>query len=139
MMSESEETESEGQSTKTYVRPEIEALLWRATRLRCPKCGEGKLFRSYFKMHSRCANCHFRIDRDGGYYLGSMYINYGLTAVIMTVTVMSLFLFAKVSPEEIIWPLAAFCLLFPVVIFRHARAFWLALDCQFDRSVLEED
>ena len=36
-------------------------------RCRCPKCGEGKLFRAYLKLADRCPNCgvelfHHRAD-----------------------------------------------------------------------------
>jgi uncharacterized protein (DUF983 family) len=36
-------------------------------RCRCPKCGEGKLFRAYLKVADRCSNCgeelfHHRAD-----------------------------------------------------------------------------
>ena len=32
--------------------------LWRGMKLRCPRCGEGKLFRSYLKPVENCANCN---------------------------------------------------------------------------------
>lgn len=41
--------------------------IWRGMRLRCPRCGEGKLFRAYLKPVESCANCgqrwgHMRAD-----------------------------------------------------------------------------
>lgn len=31
--------------------------LWRGIKLRCPKCAQGKLFRSYLKPVEHCSNC----------------------------------------------------------------------------------
>lgn len=32
-------------------------VIWRGFRLRCPKCGEGALFRAYLKPVDACASC----------------------------------------------------------------------------------
>ncbi|WP_437223906.1 DUF983 domain-containing protein [Planctomicrobium sp. SH661] len=125
--------------TRQWPRPQFETLMARAFRLRCPRCGEGKLFRGWFQMNDRCPVCNFQIERPAGYYLGSMYVNYGTTAWITTIAFMVGRLGFKIPGQILIWPLAAFCLIFPALFFRHARAFWLALDCQFDSNVLNED
>jgi len=31
--------------------------IWRGMKLRCPRCGEGKLFRSYLKPVEHCSSC----------------------------------------------------------------------------------
>jgi len=41
--------------------------LWRGMKLRCPRCGVGKLFKSYLKPVETCSNCekqwsHVRAD-----------------------------------------------------------------------------
>jgi uncharacterized protein (DUF983 family) len=41
--------------------------LWRGMKLRCPRCGDGKLFRSFLKPVERCSVCeqawdHVRAD-----------------------------------------------------------------------------
>lgn len=127
------------ESTPPPARPQIETLIGRALRLRCPKCGVGQLYRNWTRMHERCSHCNLRIQRDGGYYLGATYINYGLTALSMTSMFLFLRLGLNISTQTIIWPLFSFCVVFPILIFRHARALWLALDCQFDRAVMDDD
>lgn len=32
--------------------------LYKGLRLRCPKCGEGKLFRRYIVQNAHCSHCH---------------------------------------------------------------------------------
>src|SRR3989442_15048273 len=54
----------------------------RALRLRCPRCGETPLFRGWFAMAPECRFCGLRYERDQGYFVGAIYINYGDTTVI---------------------------------------------------------
>ena len=113
-------------------KPPFGTLIGRALRLRCPRCGEGKMFRNLFRMNERCAECHLKYERAPGYFLGSIYINYGLTA--MTVTAGYLFLdFVTDVPDSWLMPiLGTYCILFPLMFYRYARALWLAMDSFFD-------
>lgn len=101
-------------------------------RLRCPRCGGGKLFKGWFRMHERCPNCKLKYERDPGYFLGSAYINYGLTAVIITAVYIPLRFVANIEGRDMLVPLGLFCFIFPLFFFRYARAWWLAMDCHFD-------
>src|SRR5688500_10126255 len=58
----------------------------RSLRLRCPRCGMGRLYRGWFAMNDQCAECGCDFRREPGFYLGSIYFNYGLTALVVTVT-----------------------------------------------------
>lgn len=107
-------------------------IFFRSVRLRCPACGKSKLFRGWFAMHPACEHCGLTYQREPGYFLGSIYFNYGLTTLIVVITFFSLFLGADVSPETMVWPLAAFCFLFPLWFFRYARSLWLGFDHYFD-------
>ena len=64
--------------------------------------------------------------------LGSTYINYGFIAVTLTVAYVGLHFGAEIGNEFLMPPMIAYCLLMPVLLFRHSRAWWLALDCFFD-------
>lgn len=98
----------------------------RGLRLRCPRCGEGRLFTRFFTMADACSSCGLDFKREQGYYIGAMYINYGVTAAVLLGV--SLPLIGKVPLPNILWPLAAFCLLFPIWFFRYSRSLWLAID-----------
>src|SRR5260370_5966304 len=43
------------------------------------------IFRGFPKMHERCPVCDLKFDREPGYFLGAMYISYGLGIVIVAV------------------------------------------------------
>jgi len=119
--------------------PSLGTSLARALRLRCPLCGEGKLFRRWFSMYKNCNHCHLKYERAPGYFLGSTYINYAVTAVSITILYVSLHFGADFSNRQLTPWLGAYCILFPLVFFRFARAFWLAMDSFFDSTDLDFD
>jgi uncharacterized protein (DUF983 family) len=107
----------------------------RSCRLACPACGIGRLFRGWFAMHERCSHCGLKFVREPGFFLGSIYFNYGLTTLLVMITYLTLFFTADVAPEVLLWSLTAFCLLFPLWFFRYARSLWLGMDQYFDPRV----
>ena len=104
------------------------SILGRTLRLRCPHCGEGRLFTGWFRMPRECEACGFKFEREPGYFLGSIYFNYGVTALIVTVASLSMMLFTHVSERTLLLTLGSFCVLFPAWFFRYARALWMAWD-----------
>jgi uncharacterized protein (DUF983 family) len=110
----------------------LATLLWRALRLRCPVCGQGKLFRGWFRMYAQCEQCGFGFERGPGYWLGSIYVNYGLTAVLVTAAYFALFFTDAIPQQWVLWLLTAFCFLFPLWFFRYARSIWVGFDMYFD-------
>lgn len=83
-------------------------------------------------MWPDCPGCGLHYERAPGYFLGSTYINYGLTALVITVAYIALRFGAGFSSRAVVWPLMAFVLVFPLFFFRYARALWLAFDLWFD-------
>lgn len=50
---------------------------------RCPHCGEGHVYdnKKWYQlpaMKESCESCGYRFDREPGYFIGAMYISYGL-------------------------------------------------------------
>ena len=64
--------------------------------------------------------------------LGSIYFNYGVTAMIVLIVYFSLYFSELLSPRQRLVALAAFCVVFPTWFFRYARALWMAFDELFD-------
>jgi len=50
-------------------------------RLLCPRCGQGRLFTGWFAISAACPHCGLDFKREPGFYLGSISINYGVTAL----------------------------------------------------------
>jgi uncharacterized protein (DUF983 family) len=100
----------------------------RALRLRCPRCGRAPLYRGWFVMNVVCPVCDLRFERAQGYWVGAIYVNYGLTVLI---AVGGYFLLwsrtgLSTSVQLAIW--LPFCVVFPVWFFRYSRALWLAVE-----------
>lgn len=113
--------------------------LKRGLRLRCPRCGGGRLFAGYFRMYESCPNCGLKYERAPGYFLGSTYINYGLTSAVLIVAYVGLHYFARYDNRTLAVPLTALCVAVPLLFFRYARAIWLAMDCYFDADDVNAD
>jgi len=108
---------------------------------RCPKCRLGEIFRdSIFKiyrlrlprMNERCPVCDFKFMREPGYFLGAMYISYGLGLLIIIVIGTVLWLATKWWITTVtIWAVIAFLPLAPGISM-FARVLWLYLDWAID-------
>jgi uncharacterized protein (DUF983 family) len=110
----------------------LTVALARAARLRCPVCGVGHLFLGWLSMPPCCSHCRFRFERGPGYWLGSIYVNYGLTAILVTAGYFILFFTDALPQQTVFWLLIAFIPIFSFFFFRFARSIWIGLDVYFD-------
>jgi hypothetical protein len=90
-------------------------------------------------MHRECPACGRVFERAPGYFLGSIYFNYGITAALMIAGYFVLFFTRGRVTQIELGGLAAFCLLFPLWFFRYARALWVAFDERWDPWPNEEE
>lgn len=114
-------------------------LMSRALKLKCPQCGQSPMFHQWFRMYPQCNHCGLKYERDPGYFLGSIYINYGLTAIITTIVYIVTHFAFDMPNWWVVPPLLAFCIIFPLFFFPFARAYWLAMDLSFDKYKDQED
>jgi len=86
------------------------------------------MFKNILQMHERCPHCGIKFEREPGFFLGSIYINYGVTSLAVAITY-PILLFNKIVAET---PLLIGSLTFVVVasllMFPHARSLWLGFD-----------
>ena len=74
---------------------------------KCPKCGEGQVFEKkekffrFPRMHKNCPTCGYQFDREPGYFLGAMYISYGLAVLQGMITFLITYFFFPELPT--IW------------------------------------
>jgi uncharacterized protein (DUF983 family) len=94
---------------------------------RCPNCGGRTLFRkgAPFKINDSCPRCGLRIERDEGFFLGSMSLNYGVTLVGFLTPVLLLAYFGVMSITVAAYVAGAGAILFPVLFYRSSRSWWL--------------
>lgn len=79
-------------------------------------------------MHERCSECGYNFQREDGFYLGAIYFNYGLTALMITIAFPVLTLTKVLSQKETLALCFAFVFVFPMFFFRYARSLWLGFD-----------
>ncbi len=79
-------------------------------------------------MHASCTACGASFAREPGFYLGSIYINYGVTVIVTGALYAALVVGAGVSARTALATCLAVAVGLPVAFFRHARSLLLALD-----------
>src|SRR5439155_27161407 len=110
--------------------------LGRAVRLRCPRCGETPLFRGWFSMAEACALCGLRFERAQGYFVGAIYVNYAMTAVLTIGGFFLLWRLTALSTAAQLALLLPVVILFPLWFFRYSRSLLLALEWLINRELL---
>jgi uncharacterized protein (DUF983 family) len=102
-------------------------LLGRAVRLRCTRCGHGLLFSHGFQMYERCSFCGWIFEREEGYWTGAMGINLVVTELLVACGVV-----VPAAMQAPLLPLLTIgigaAILLPILFYRHAKAFWMAID-----------
>jgi len=83
-------------------------------------------------MQERCAVCDLKFEREPGYFLGAMYISYGLGVLIMAP--IAALLWALIGwrlTKVILWAVLLFLPLAPTITL-FARVLWIYLDQSVD-------
>lgn len=104
---------------------------------RCPRCRAGRifqysLFRGFPKMNDRCPVCGLQFEREEGYFLGAMYISYGLALVV--IAGIALLLWASFGwwiNRATIWAIVIFIPIAPTLTL-FSRVLWIYLDQAID-------
>jgi len=106
---------------------------WRAAAgLLCPRCGGSRVFAGWFRIRAGCPACGLVYEREPGYWIGAMYVNYGVTAVLLMTAWVTLDLVAGLPWSWVLAILVCLGAAFPVAFFRYSRVIWLALDVRLD-------
>jgi hypothetical protein len=85
-------------------------------------------------MHGTCQRCGFSYEREPGFYLGSIYLNYGATVILTGILYALLVMGLGLSNETTLAVCLAAAVLCPILFFRHARSFLLALDSSVNHN-----
>lgn len=102
-------------------------ILARGLTHRCPNCGGRTLFKPgrFFEVNKECPRCGLKIERDDGFFLGSMSLNYGVTLVGFLTPVMLLAYYQVIGTTLAIVLAGAGSLGFPLLFYRSSRSWWL--------------
>ena len=116
-------------------------LLARAFVLRCPNCGGGGLFASWFRLRPRCQHCGLALERgEHDHFLGAMMFNIVLAETVFVIGFVTVLLATWPDPP---WQLleyggVAAMIAAPFVLYPLSRVIWLAFDIML-RPVTADD
>jgi uncharacterized protein (DUF983 family) len=100
---------------------------------KCPKCEKGAIFAQKGsilllkvpKMNETCPVCGYKFEKEPGYFLGAMYVSYGMTIIEMLTVFIATFWFVPLSVFfAIVLGTLVLCSFFN---FRMARIIWINL------------
>ncbi|HTQ30290.1 MAG TPA: DUF983 domain-containing protein [Opitutaceae bacterium] len=102
-------------------------ILARGLTHRCPNCGGRTLFKPgrFFEVNQECPQCGLKFERDEGFFLGSMSLNYGVTLVGFLTPVMLLAYFRVIGVTLAVVLAGAGSIGFPLLFYRSSRSWWL--------------
>jgi uncharacterized protein (DUF983 family) len=112
-------------------RPPLQVSRWqiigRGLTNRCPNCGQRTLFvpGKLFEIVPACPNCGLKIERDEGFFLGSMSLNYGFTVVVFLVPVLLLGYNGVIGTSTAFLIGGVGAVLIPMLFYRSSRSWWL--------------
>jgi uncharacterized protein (DUF983 family) len=94
---------------------------------RCPNCGGRTLFQpgKLFALNPACPRCGLRLERDEGFFLGSMSLNYGVILVGWLGPVTALAWQQAISLPAAAVLAGTGAVVLPVLLYRPSRSWWL--------------
>jgi uncharacterized protein (DUF983 family) len=109
-------------------------IAWRALQRRCPNCGSGGLFRSWFTMVPECPACRLPLQRnEEGYQVGSYMFNIALAEVVFVIVLLGVLALTWPDPPwaALTWISAGLMVLLPVVFYPFSKTLFLGFHLLF--------
>jgi uncharacterized protein (DUF983 family) len=117
------------------------SMIARALRLRCPLCGEGRMFSRWVHMHDYCSNCGLRFDRnESDFFIGAYTINLIVAELIVVAGLVLVILatWPAVPWTGLTWGLVAALVPAPLLTYPFSKSIWLAIDLSFQPPIASE-
>lgn len=99
--------------------------------LRCPRCLEGAVWRSFLTMYERCPACGLVYEREPGYFTGAMVVSYILAVPTFALIVIALLVAGLDTAVALLLGGALYLVLAPFIM-RYSRSIWLHFDWLID-------
>ncbi len=115
----------------SFFLKKARVLLSRGLRLRCPVCGEGKLYRRWFYMRRYCPACEFVFAREPGYFTTAVAVNIFLSELITLAVIIPLAASQSISFVSLLCIGGAIAFILPLLFYHHARSLWMSIEHLF--------
>lgn len=107
--------------------PKMLRALWDGIRLRCPRCREGEMFRTWFETHPKCPRCRVQFQPYEGDFLGTMAVTYGLTVFLGLALFGLAFKLTDWTMYQHLIAYSTFCVVWYFAFYRQMKGLWVAL------------
>jgi uncharacterized protein (DUF983 family) len=113
----------------------------RGLRKRCPNCGQGKVFSSFFKLNTRCAVCGFRFEREPGYWTGAIAVNIAFVEMWVAILILGTVIATQPDvPWTTVWIVGlATNAILPFLLLPYSRTLWMGLHLHYDPTVRRDN
>lgn len=104
-------------------------MIGRGLRKRCAVCGSGHLFDRWFRMQSHCPRCGTRFEREAGFFVGALFVNFALTEVVMFLWLAGVTV-ATIPHPPVRWLIGGsvvICVVLPVLLYPFSKTLWFAI------------
>lgn len=111
------------------MKPSFGTMLRRGLLRRCPRCGSGGLFTRWFGMVDRCPGCAMRFNREEGFFVSALFVNFAITETVMFVWLAVTFFLTV--PDPPVWTIAIGAVVIsavvPLVFYPFSKTIWAAI------------
>ncbi len=115
-----------------HGKPEWGTLLRRGFTKKCPRCGGGHIYDSWFRMKDRCPTCGLLFEREPGFFVGAYLINFAIAEGLLFVLIMGFVFWKDQHPDAgVTGPVVVAVFLgvvAPLLFYPFSRTIWSALD-----------
>ena len=104
-------------------------------KFKCPHCKAGAIFESNHqlfsfhipKMHTRCKTCHLKFEKESGFFIGAMYVSYGIAVAEFLSIFLLMHVVFNTSLMTAFLTVVAVIILASTLNFKLARTVWIYL------------
>jgi uncharacterized protein (DUF983 family) len=126
----------------TEKQPTTATMLRRGFLKRCPRCGGGKLYRTWFRQKERCPTCGMAFEREEGFFVGAYLINFAIVEIALFVVLMGVIVALSQDPDASLkLPIVVGVVLavaLPLLTYPWSRTIWTAIVLAANPLELEE-
>ncbi len=104
-------------------------IIRRGLANRCPNCGSRALFQveKPLSLNRECPQCGLKLEREEGFFLGAMALNYGATCLGYLLPMVLLWYCHVVSDQVAIIAALVGAVVVPLLLYRSSRSWQLML------------
>jgi len=104
-------------------------ILLRGVTNCCPNCGNKTLFRpgSAFTLDDQCRSCGLKFEKDEGFFLGAMSLNYGITLVAFLAPIALTWYYGGLGKRTAVALAISVSVVVPIALYRSSRSWQLML------------